>query len=211
MLFTHQRRFLSPNSQAGDGGNGDSAGAGQEGEGKETSKAKAKDEGKSNDDEPMFTQADLERVLTDRLARQEKKLKREFEQTQEQARTQELEDTAQWQELAQKRQGQIIELQQRVDTLEKAAETAAKNEKSLLAYVDKLKDGVPESILGLLEGKDAADQLEWLTANAESFLKGEDKGDEEGESDELTPTPPPSGDSKMTETERRRMSYQVTL
>lgn len=207
MLFAHQKRFLSPNSQAGDGGNGNSAGAGQEGD--DTSKAKAKDEEESS--EPSFTQADLERIIADRLARQEKKLKREFEQTQEQARTQELEDTAQWQELAQKRQGQIVELQQRVDTLEKVAETAAKNEKSLLAYVDKLKNGVPDSILGLLDGKDAADQLEWLTANAEGFTRSEDKGDGEGEGGELTPTPPPSGDSKMTETERRRMSYQVTL
>ncbi|MBK7918402.1 MAG: hypothetical protein IPJ94_19525 [Chloroflexi bacterium] len=51
---------------------------------------------------PAFTQADLDRILADRLSRQEKKLRRELEEQADKQKETELADAAEWQTLAEK-------------------------------------------------------------------------------------------------------------
>lgn len=208
MLFMNSHsRYLSPNSQAGNGA-GTADAAGVEGSDAQPAENADKDEGQS----PSFTQADLDRILADRLSRQEKKLKREYETAAEKQTEAELADAAEWQTLAEKRQKQITALENRLAELDKQAETADKYGAALSTYVDKLSANVPPEITALLANMDAADRLSWLTSNAEKFAKAttEQPEAENGAAKRPLPsTPPPNSSAKMTPEERRKKSART--
>ncbi|MCA9935849.1 MAG: DUF4355 domain-containing protein [Ardenticatenaceae bacterium] len=160
-------------------------------------------------EQPTFTQADLDRILADRLGRQEKKLRRQFEEEAEKKTEEDLADAAEWQTLAEKRQKQITKMEQRVTELEQQAETADKYGKALDTYVQQLADGLPESILTLLGGMDQAAKLEWLTANRAQFVKDEtpETPDKPQVPNGVPPTPPPADPKTVTDEERRAQAY----
>ena len=76
-------------------------------------------------------------------------------------------------------------LQKRVDELEPVAESATtlteqleRSNKALSTYVETLREGLPQSVLVLLDKSDVVEQLEWLAENREAIIgtdKTEDK------------------------------------
>ena len=72
-------------------------------------------------------------------------------------------------------------LQKRVDELEPVAESATtlteqleRSNKALSTYVVTLREGLPQSVLVLLDKSDIVEQLEWLAENREAII-GNDK------------------------------------
>lgn len=203
MLFMNRHLKLDPNAQAGSP-TADAAGAAG-------SDAPTAETAESNGSQPTFTQADLDRILADRLSRQEKKLRRELEDQTEKAKEKELADAAEWQTLAEKRQNQLAKLEAKLAELEQQAETADKYGKALETYVAQLADGLPAPILSLLEGMDQAAKLEWLAANRAQFVTADEPEAETAAPKRPLPsTPAPSANStKMTPEERRRKAART--
>jgi len=119
-------KYLDPEAPTGSGSpTADAAGA----EGSEAQSAETAGSYKSQ--KPTFTQADLDRILADRLSRQEKKLRRELEEQAEKAKEEELADAAEWQTLAEKRQKQIAKLEEEKATLQQTADLVDKYAKAI--------------------------------------------------------------------------------
>lgn len=209
MLFMNRHlKYLDPDALPGSGSTtADAAGA-------EAETPTAETAGSDGTQHPTFTQADLDRVLADRLARQEKKLRRELEEQADKAKEEELANAAEWQTLAEKRQKQIAKLEEEKAALQQTADLSDKYAKALAAYVKQLSDGLPEAIVGLLAGKDEAEKLEWLTANRAQFVKAEGQETavpptQDGKAP--PPTPPASTDSNMSVEQRRKLAYTARI
>lgn len=203
MLYMNRHLFkLDPDSGAA---TADAAGA-------EASTPTAETADSDGTQKPAFTQADLDRILADRLARQEKKLRRELEEQADKQKETELADAAEWQTLAEKRQKQIAKLEEEKTALQQTADLSDKYAKALAAYVKQLSEGLPEAIVGLLAGKDEAEKLEWLTANRAQFVKAD--GQETAvppTTNGVPPTPPASGENKLSDEQRRKQAYTARL
>lgn len=160
--------------------------------------------------EKKFTQADLDRVVSERLEREKKQREKAATKAREEAEAKALEDQKEYQSLAEKRQEKIGELEAEVERLSgvvadvepKAKKYQATLEKELEARME----GVPDYIKGLLEGRDPVDQLTWLTENHEQVTGPQDRPSGS------RPSPNPSGptttqtDKEAKETERSRVS-----
>jgi hypothetical protein len=210
-FMNRHSKYLSPNSQPGSGATGSNAPT-DNASGAGGSDAPTAENADDKGSQPTFTQADLDRILTDRLGRQEKKLRREFEEQAEKQVEAELADTAEWQTLAEKRQTQIAKLEAKIGDLEQQAETAVKYGKALETYVAKLADGLPAPILALMEGMDQAAKLEWLTANRAQFAQADtSEQPKQPDANGVPPTPPASGQENISEDQRRKVAYQARL
>ena len=178
---------------------GDPTGAeGQKPEGEGQKPEEGQKEGKT------FTQADLDRIVQERLEREQKKAERAAEKARKEAEDAALEKQAEWQQLAQKRQVSITDLEGRVAELEPFQEKATRYEKALANFAQDMMEGVPDHIKALLKGMDVVDQIEWYTANKEALGQKKDVPN-------LPQTPKPADGQKMTEDERRKKAYRVSF
>lgn len=163
---------------------------------------------------PTFTQADLDRILSDRLERQKKQLLKEVEKAKEDEANKQLEEAAEWQTLAEKRQAQLSKHEAKIAELESRAQLVEKYAQALDGYVAQLSDGLPEAIMGLLAPMDAAAKLEWLTANRSQFVQTDATGaDEQQATADKRPsvpsTPPPQGSKGLSVEERRKRAART--
>lgn len=99
--------------------------------------------------------------LKKKLAEREK-ADRAAQQQAEQAEAQRLAEQQKWQELAQKHEARLKELEP-VQAKAQAYEAALKK------LLDEQRKAVPGYVLPLLDKMDAAEQLEWIAANAGQF------------------------------------------
>ncbi|MBK8987375.1 MAG: hypothetical protein IPM39_15080 [Chloroflexi bacterium] len=206
MLFMNRHFKYDPDAQTGNGTpTANAAGAAADSPAAETAES-------DGSQKPTFTQADLDRILADRLGRQEKKLRRELEDQADKTKEKELADAAEWQTLAEKRQKQIATLEQRVGELEQQTETAVKYEKALAVYVKQLSEGLPAPILALMEPMDQAARLEWLTANRAQFIKADTPETAVPPTGNgVPPTPASSGEARFTDEQRRKQAYTARI
>lgn len=159
-----------------------------------------------------FTQDELDVIIADRLERQKKKLLKEKQDADDAAATKQLEEAAEWQKLAEKRQKQLEDRDGRLAELETQAALSDKYGKALESYVTKLSEGLPESILTLLSGMDQAARLEWLTANRDQFVKSEPETPQQQQQQPRKPlpqTPRPAEPVTVTDDERRKKAART--
>ena len=211
MLFMHSKPqvYYSPDNGAGSGGAADAPTAA---DGRATEEPDGDDDPDGGDSAEgeggkTFTQAELDKIIADRLKRQEAKIRKDLEKKSKEREAEELEASQEWQTLAQKRQAQIQDLENRVAELEPLAERVEKYEAALTGYRDELLKGVPEHIQELLADKDIADQLTWLTSNAAKLKKRPSDAGNNG----LEPTPNASPDQHMSADERRKHAYRPRM
>jgi len=100
---------------------------------------------------------DLKKKLAER-----EKADRAAQQAAEAAEAQRLAEQQKWQELAQKHEARLKEL-------EPVQAKAASYEAALKKLLDEQRKGVPAYVLPLLDKMDAAEQLEWIAVNAAQF------------------------------------------
>ena len=123
--------------------------------------------------EPTFTQADIDRILTERLERERKKSDDKAKKAREDAEAKALEDQQKFQELAHQRGTKVAELETSVATmateLETAKGTAERYQKALNTILAEQRKRVPEHLSSLLDKLDPVEQLEWLASNADKL------------------------------------------
>lgn len=150
-----------------------------------------------------FSQAEVDEIVKGRLERAKTQAQKDAEKARSEAEAKALEDGAQWQKLAEKRAGQVADLEKRIAELEAGVEPAKRNAAALQKHVEAQLAGVPEHIKALLTRMDAAEQLEWLSANADKLT---------AQSNKVVPATPESKDKpagKMTAEERREVAARL--
>jgi hypothetical protein len=109
-------------------------------------------------DDKKFTQADLDAVLKERLARQQRQFEAQQREAQQALEAKQLEEQAEWQKLANRRAEELRDLKPR-------AQLAESYEKAVKQLLEVQTRELPVSIQTLLEKLSLVDQLDWLAAN----------------------------------------------
>ena len=125
-------------------------------------------------DERTFTQADVDRLIEDRLKRAADKAEKDRLKAGEAAESKRLEDQKEFEKLATQRAGRITELEAEAEKATTLTEQLERSNKALSTYVATLREGLPQSVLVLLDKSDIVEQLEWLAENREAII-GNDK------------------------------------
>ncbi len=159
--------------------------------------------------EAMFTAAEMEANIEKRLMRDRDKLERAHRAEIKKRDDLDLEAGAEWQKLAESRQSDIGKLQAQLEELKPQGDKLERFEAALTTYVEKLKAGVPEEIMALLEGQDVDAQLEWLTKNAGTFVADDKTNGQPAGGTGIPPTPKPSDSTKLADKERRKRAHRI--
>lgn len=114
-------------------------------------------------------QAEVDRIIKDRLAREKKKGDEAAEQARKAAEAEALAKNQEWQKLAEQRQAELDEKATRIGELEPFQEAARKYSEALGNYAKTLTADLPEHIKALLEKMDPVEQLEYMAANKEAL------------------------------------------
>lgn len=109
-----------------------------------------------------FTQADVDRIVNERIERERQRAERERQRAEEQAEAERLEAQQEFQQLAEQRL-------ERISELEPVAERAERYEAALRTHLDREREGLPDHITTLLDRMDVAEQLEYIAANRDSL------------------------------------------
>lgn len=73
-----------------------------------------------------------------------------------------------------KAQKRVSKLEDQVETLKSEKATRERYEAVLTGYAATLREGLPESLTGMLDRLDAVDQLEWLTEHRSEYIRQEE-------------------------------------
>lgn len=129
--------------------------------------------GGSDKPSPAFTQADVDRIVKERLEREQKKAQTAAQKALEEAEAKALADQAKFQELADKRGQKLSELETATADLtvklESEAAKAQRYEKALTTMLTEQRKRVPEHLHSLLDKLDPVEQLEWVAANGDKL------------------------------------------
>lgn len=149
--------------------------------------------------EKLFTQAELDAHLKDRLAREKEASKKEAERAALKAQEEAAVKNGEWQKLAETRQATLEESAKRIAELEPFQEQATRYKKTLDTYVASMTSTLPDPIKELLAGKDPVEQLEYLSKHGAAL----------GVKNGVPPTPKPDEGSMTAEQkEAARRSYE---
>lgn len=120
--------------------------------------------------EPTFTQADVDKIVQERLARERQKAEERERKAREEAEAKALAENDQYKELSEKQAKQLLdaetELADAKAQLDAATQEKERYQQALEGYVAKQREGVPDHIGALLDNLDPVAQLEWLTVNS---------------------------------------------
>lgn len=109
-------------------------------------------------EEKQFTQADIERIIAERLDRERKKAEEKAAKAQAEAEAKALAEQNQFKELAEKHA-------QRIAQLEAIEPKAQRYEAALVKLLEAQRKSIPDHVITLLDKLDPADQLEWIAGN----------------------------------------------
>lgn len=150
-----------------------------------------------------FTQADVDRIIKERLEREQEKARKAEEKARKEAELAGLAQQQEWQTLAAKRQEALQEMEERLKPFEDMQEKLGKYEKALNAFLQGQLAGVPDHVVDLLKGRDPVEQLDWLTANRDKFAQQPQTP--------LGTTPAPTQPGRMTDEQRRKLAFKPRL
>lgn len=114
-------------------------------------------------------QAEVDRVVTERLKRAEEKAERDRLKAAKDAELAGLAEKQEFQQLAAKRQERILELEPVVSERDALAEENAGLKKALEGYRDQLLTNIPAETKALLLEQSLTKQMAWLNENAAKF------------------------------------------
>ncbi len=141
-------------------------------------------------------QAEVDRLLKDRLKRAETAAQDKARKEAEKAAEEVANKNGEWKDLADKRAATLalLELDKASLTAQAEAQSTklSRYEKALNAHVVAQSADVPEGVKALLGKLDPVEQLEWIATNREALMQQRRQG--------VPPTP--GADTNMTETQR---------
>lgn len=127
-----------------------------------------------------FTQADIDRIVKERLDREQRKADEATKKAAEEAAAKALKDNAQFKELSEKQAQALLDKETALATATTQAEAVTKErdkyKTALEAHVKERRTGLPDHITALLDVLDPVAQLEWLTKNADKLGGGSREG-----------------------------------
>lgn len=135
--------------------------------------------------ERLFTQADLDAKVKDRLDREARKQAEALDRAKREAEEEALKKNAEWQALAEKHAKRISELETVQQAVEEKDAELQRYRGALESHLKGQRDSLPSHITDLLDRLDPVDQLEWLAKNRESLSTRPGNG--------IPATPRPSG------------------
>lgn len=125
--------------------------------------------GKAGKKERLFTQAELDQHIDDRLKRERKKAEEAAEKARKKAEEEALTKNQEWQTLAETRSQEIATLTKERDELAPFKEQAERYRAVLDAQLAKAKERLPKHILPLIDKLDPVEQMQYLTDHAEEL------------------------------------------
>lgn len=161
-------------------------------------------------EERRFTQADLDRLIDERLKREREKSAKAAEKAKADAEAKALEEGNQFKELADKRAAKIAELEAQASEMETVRTRQADYEKAITGYLMTEKNGLSEPILALLEKLDPLDQLAWIAENKAKLLPA-NNGKAQHSPVPATPAPDNGKSLSDAERERRRKEFGAQI
>jgi hypothetical protein len=154
-------------------GGGKPAGDGNEpGEGEQEEAPDADDTKEKPADQKKFSQADLDAIVQDRLAREKKKKDDATAKARKEAEEAALLKNQEFQKLAEERAKTIADLEPLKEQLDGANETIERYKGALDNYLEAEKKDLPKHVLALLEKLDPVEQMDYIAENRESLGKG---------------------------------------
>ena len=152
--------------------------------------------------EKTFTQADVDKIVSERLEREKRKATDAANKAKEEAEQKALAEQGEWKTLAEKYQGEIQSLTATLESQKAHEKTIERLTSVLKSRLETDRKGLPEPILKLLDRLDVADQMEWLASNPDMLKSAKDQ---------TVGTPPRSQGSKGQPTsiqlpERRKIT-----
>lgn len=150
-------------------------------------------------------QKEVDRIIADRLKREKEKTERAEAKAKADAEEAALKDKQAFEELANKRQARITELEGSVGELESTRQKLGDYEKTFKDILKAEKDGLDASIVALLDKLDPLEQLKWLSEN-----KGKTKP---APKSPVPPTPTPSDGKQVADAElaKRKEAFGKTV
>lgn len=113
-------------------------------------------------EERTFTQADLDRIVKERLERAKKQAETERSKAEEAARQKTLAEQGEYKTIAESQAAKIAELEAKTALVERY-------EAALSATLEQALKGLPQHVIELLSDKDPAAQLEYLAKHGEKL------------------------------------------
>lgn len=150
-------------------------------------------------DEKKFSQADVDQIIKDRLARQKKQDEKEVEKAREKAEEDALKKNSDFQKLAEKHEKTIAELEGQIKDFTDIKEQSKKYQNVLNKYLTEAKKNLPKHVLPLMEKLDIVDALEYVT----------DHADELGVQVLGVPQTPKEKEKKLSDDEKKQASTSV--
>lgn len=146
--------------------------------------------------EKTFTQAELDVIIKERLAREKAASEKAQAEAAKKAADEAAAKNGEWQKLAEARAAEIASVSARLGELETAKTQLAEYEAAIKLQADTAKKDLPSHILSLLDALPPVKQLEWLAKNA-SVLG-------QRPTQTIPGTPPPASGKDVTEAEMKR-------
>lgn len=151
-----------------------------------------------------FTQADIDRIVTERLEREKRKGDEAAKKSAEDAAAKALKDNAQFKELSEKQAQAILDKETALHAATTQAETVTqerdKYKSALEQHVKERRTGLPDHITALLDVLDPVAQLEWLSKNAEKLTGTNREG--------VPPTPKAQGNLNEAQRQQAQTNAQ---
>lgn len=126
-------------------------------------------------EEKRFSQADLDRLIKERLDRERDKAEKTAAKAREESEAASLAEQQKWQELAEKHGKKATTLEESLAAEARARaeleEKATRYQGALDTFLKVQKEGLPAHILGLLDKLDPVEQLNWIAENREALGK----------------------------------------
>lgn len=166
-----------------------------------TGPAAGQQDGGEPPDERRFSQAELDRIVEERLKREKAKAESAAQKAKEKAEAEALASQEKWRELAEKNGSALTQAQAE---LEATAQRVGRLEAALQAQLTAAKDGLPEAVVDLVNRLDPVDQLEYL-AKHKASLSGKPGG--------VPASPKPVGEGAVSaeqkQTSAKRLGDQI--
>ena len=204
MLFRSVRFFKPDDGKGGDGGGtGNDPGTQDPKQGDGSNNGNPPADGSPKGGPAFASEAEFQKkvdeILKDRLERERKKAEEAAKKAADEAVAEAAKKNGEWQKVAEQREKEIAEAQEKLQELDKAQEQIKRYGEALNKHLEVQRAGLPEAITKLLDKLDPVDQLEWLAANKEAISKTKLDGP--------PPTPPPDGGANGKQLEEAREEF----
>lgn len=124
--------------------------------------------------EKTFSQADVDAIVKDRIAREKRKADETAEKAKTEAEQKALLEKGEFKTLAEQRATELETLRKDLEAAKTHEQTADKYRKALKERLDAEKKNFPAHVVSLLDKLDPLEQMEWITTNAEALKPASD-------------------------------------